>query len=259
MWQLADQQIDSRFLLGTASYPSPQIMCDAIKAAETQVITVSLARQNPQQRQGEQFWQMLKTLNCHILPNTAGCRSAKEAITMALMARDIFATNWIKLEVIGDDYTLQPDPFELIIAAEELHKQNFIVFPYCTDDLIVCKRLVDAGCQILMPWAAPIGSGQGIINPSALMTLRQRFPDITLIIDAGIGSPADATAAMELGFDGILLNSAVARAANPVLMASAFKDAISAGRKAFQAGIIPEQNIAQASTALIDTPFWYAK
>jgi thiazole synthase len=256
MWKLADKIVSSRFLLGTAQYPSLTIMYDAILASQASVLTVSLKRAMPKKNSDHVFWSDLKKWDCHLLPNTAGCRNANEAITLAEMAREIFQTNWIKLEVIGDDYNLQPDPFELVKAAHDLVRKGFEVFPYCTDDLVLCQRLVDCGCQILMPWAAPIGSGKGIVNPYALETLRARLPQITLIIDAGIGKPSQAAYAMELGYDGVLLNTAVAMAKNPVQMADAFREAITAGRKAFEAGMMPERNVAHPSTSLIDTPFW---
>jgi len=257
MWQLAGKTLDSRFLLGTAQYPSLQIMRDAIVTSNTNVITVSLKRQSPKKQGGDVFWSSIKNLNCHLLPNTAGCHNATDAINTAEMAREIFQTNWIKLEVIGDDYNLQPDPFELVKAAKQLIHNGFEVFPYCTDDLVLCLRLIDCGCQILMPWAAPIGSGKGIINSYALETLRARLPDATLIIDAGIGRPSHASQAMELGFDGVLLNTAVSLSKNPIQMAGAFRDAIIAGRSAFKAGIVPERNMANPSTSLLDTPFWH--
>jgi len=257
MWELAGKTLTSRFLLGTAQYPSLHIMRDAIIHSQTNVITVSLKRQSPKKQGGDEFWNAIKNLNCHLLPNTAGCHHANDAITTAEMAREIFQTNWIKLEVIGDDYNLQPDPFELVKAANELVKKGFDVFPYCTDDLVLCQRLIDCGCQILMPWAAPIGSSKGIINSYALETLRSRLPNATLIIDAGIGKPSHAAQAMELGFDGVLLNTAVSMAQNPVLMAGAFRDAIIAGHSAFLAGMVPERNIANPSTSLLDTPFWH--
>ncbi len=256
MWQLADEQIINRLLLGTAAYPSLHTMEEAIRQARVNVITVSLKRHIPQGQGGNLFWDRIQSLGCHLLPNTAGCKDAQTAITTAQMARDLFATNWIKLEVIGDDYTLQPDPFELLKAAVSLVKLGFEVFPYCTDDLILCQKLVDAGCRILMPWAAPIGSGKGILNPYALQNLRMRFPDITLIVDAGIGKPSHAVQVMELGFDAVLINSAVAHAVQPVTMASAFRDAVVAGRLAYEAGFMPERNLANPSTSLVDTPFW---
>lgn len=257
MWQLANKICSSRLLLGTAQYPSLELMRDAILTAECNIVTVSLRRQTPQKKGGETFWNYLKELNCDVLPNTAGCRNAADAIMVAEMARDIFQTNWIKLEVIGDDYTLQPDLFELVKAADLLIKKGFEVFPYCTDDLVTCQRLIDCGCRIIMPWAAPIGSGKGLLNPYALAILRERLPDVALIIDAGIGRPSHAVLAMELGFDAVLLNTAVSLAENPVKMATAFRDAVRAGRAAYEAGMMPERNMASASTSLIDTPFWH--
>lgn len=253
MLTLANKTIASHFLLGTAQYPSPEILQKAIKAANTDVITVSIRRQKP--ATNNPFWDYLKTCDCHILPNTAGCFSAKEAIVTAQMARELFATNWIKLEVIGDDHTLQPNPLELIKASKELIKQGFQVFPYCTDDLVCCQALVDLGCDILMPLAAPIGSGKGILNPYALRLLRQRFSDITLIIDAGIGKPSQAAAVMEMGMDGVLLNTAVALAHDPINMASAFAKAIESGHQAYQAGLMPSRDMARSSTPLLGKAF----
>ncbi len=257
MWQLADKQLNSRLLIGTALYPSPQIMQQAIKASESEVVTVSLRRQNPTANSGNDFWELLKQLELNLLPNTAGCHSAKEAITTAQMARELFNTNWIKLEVIGDEYNLQPDPFALLEATKELITQGFEVFPYCTDDLVLCEKLVEAGCKILMPWGAPIGTGKGLINPYALKTLRARLPNITLIVDAGIGTASHAAQAMELGYDGVLLNTAVAQANDPVIMAQAFKYALQAGRFAYEAGVMPERDLAQPSTPTIGKPFWH--
>ncbi len=256
MLRIDDQEYSSRLLLGTAGYPSPQVLCDSVSAAQVEIITVSLRRKIPGKDKNS-FWNLLQSLNCRMLPNTAGCYSVKEAVTTAEMARDLFNTNWIKLEVIGDDYTLQPNPFALVKATEVLVKKGFVVFPYCTDDLIVCQRLVDCGCQILMPWAAPIGSGKGLINAYALQLLRERFPNNTLIVDAGIGRPSHAVQAMELGFDAILINSAVALSDDPIQMAKAFSQAVESGRLGYQAGMIPEKNMAVASTPLIGRPFWH--
>ncbi|KTC79056.1 thiazole synthase [Legionella cherrii] len=257
MWHLADKLLTSRLLLGTAGYPSLEVMTDAVRASKTEVITVSLKRQMASGTGSDLFWQTIQSLNCCLLPNTAGCRDAQTAITTAEMARELFNTSWIKLEVIGDDLSLQPDPFELLRAANELVKRGFEVFPYCTDDLVLCQRLMDCGCRILMPWAAPIGSGKGLLNPFALETLRHRLTDVTLIVDAGIGKPSHATRILELGFDGVLLNSAVASAIHPVAMAEAFSHAVIAGRSAFEAGLMPERITAQSCTPLIDTPFWH--
>lgn len=241
---------DSHLLLGTAQYPSPQLLIDAIKASQTQLITVSLRRQSMTDKQNK-FWDYLQQTGCHILPNTAGCYSAREAITTAHMARELFATDLIKLEVIGDSYTLQPDPFELITAAKQLCRDGFTVLPYCTDDIILGQRLIDCGCTILMPWAAPIGSGKGLINPYALRLYRERFKEYTLIVDAGIGRPSHAMQAMELGYDGILINTAVALAKNPVKMAAAFAQSVAAGQLAFSAGLMQSRDFAVASTPVI--------
>lgn len=257
MWSLADKLVTSRLLLGTAGYPSLEVMTDAVRVSKSHVITVSMKRQMPSGTGTDLFWKTIQSLGCHLLPNTAGCRDAQSAITTAEIARELFQTSWIKLEVIGDDYSLQPDPFELVDAAAELVKRGFEVFPYCTDDLVLCQRLIDCGCRILMPWAAPIGSGKGLLNPYALETLRQRLPDSTLIVDAGIGKPSHATRILELGFDGVLLNSAVASAVHPATMAEAFAHAVLAGRFAFEAGLMPERVSAQSCTPLIDTPFWH--
>ena len=258
MFHIADIDLDSRFFLGTAGYPSPTVLQDAIASSGSQVVTVGLKRQLAQQNRTDtspDFYQLIQQSGTRLLPNTAGCRSAKEAITLSHMAREMFGTHWIKLEVVGDEYTLQPDPFELLEAAQVLAHDGFEVFPYCTDDLVSCQRLLDVGCRILMPWGAPIGSGQGLTNPRALRTLRARLPDVTLIVDAGIGSPRDAVQAMELGFDAVLLNSAVAHAHDPVSMARAFKLGIEAGRMAYLAGIMAEQDMAVASTPVTGRPF----
>lgn len=257
MLSIDNQKISSRLLLGTALFPSPDIMRQALQAANAKIITVSLKRQKPAEGAGQTFWNYIKDLGCHILPNTAGCRSANDAITTAEMAREIFQTHWIKLEVIGDDYNLQPDPFGLVEAASELIKRGFHVLPYCTDDLVLAKRLLDCGCQILMPWAAPIGSGLGLINPYALSVLRERLPDVTLIVDAGLRSPAQAAEVMQMGYDAVLVNSAVALANNPIKMAVAFEQAVQAGHLAFTAGLMPKRDFASPSTPVLDTPFWH--
>lgn len=257
MWNLAGKIINNRLLLGTACYPSLDLMQQAIVASETEIITLSIKRQTRSKQAGEGFWQAVKQLGCHLLPNTAGCRDANSAITMARLARELFNTCWIKLEVIGDEYNLQPDPFELIKAATILIEEGFEVFPYCTDDLVLCQKLVDAGCNILMPWAAPIGSGRGLINSYALETLRHRLAKTMLIVDAGLGKPSHAAQVMELGFDGVLVNSAIALATDPAIMANAFHQAVIAGHQAFTAGMMIARNIAQPSTPLIDTPFWH--
>lgn len=247
---------ESRLLLGTARYASPEVMKASIQASGTRMVTVSLRRHAPASNGGEKFWEILRGSGVAILPNTAGCRSVKEAVTTAHLARDLFGTNRIKLEVIGDEYTLQPDPFGLVEAARVLIAEGFEVFPYMTEDLVVAERLVGAGCRILMPWASPIGSGRGIANPFALKTLRARYPTTVLIVDAGIGKPSQATEAMEMGFDAVLLNTAVALAREPVRMAEAFSLAVRAGRAGFEAGLMATRESASASTPVIGTPFW---
>lgn len=252
-----DAELSSRFLLGTAGYPSPQILETAIAVSDAEIVTMGIKRQAANVATGSSntWWNLIRRTGKRILPNTAGCRTASEAVALAQMAREIFETNWVKLEVVGDDYTLQPDTFELVTAAKQLVDLGFEVFPYCTEDIIVAQRLVDAGCRILMPWAAPIGSGQGIVHREALIRMRDRFPKITLVVDAGIGAPSHAALAMEIGFDAVLLNSAVAQAKDPVMMAAAFRDAIRAGRAAFNAGVIPPQSFATPSTPVTGQPF----
>lgn len=257
-WQVDGVRLDSRFLLGTAGYPSPQVLREAIAASGTQVVTVGLKRQLA--AGGDNGFvaivrDALAERGARLLPNTAGCRSAREAIELAMMARELYGTPWLKLEVVGDEHTLQPDPVELVEAARALVREGFVVWPYCTDDLVTCRRLLDAGCALLMPWGAPIGSGQGLLNPFALRTLRERLPDATLIVDAGLGAPSHAAQALEMGFDAVLLNSAVAQARDPVRMASAFRQAVEAGRGAWRAGVMARQDFAVASTPVAGHPF----
>jgi thiazole synthase len=248
--------IASRLLLGTALYPSPLVMSEAVRAAAAGIVTVSLRREQARGRAGERFLDLIRALPVRLLPNTAGCRTAKEAITTAEMARELLDTDWIKLEVIANDDTLQPDLFGLVAAAEELVKRGFKVFPYTTEDLSAADRLVAAGCRVLMPWGSPIGTGRGIANPEALKTMRAYFPDLPLVIDAGIGAPSHAAKAMEMGYDAVLLNTAVARAQDPVRMAAAFAAAIDAGRDAYEAGLIEPSDRARPSTPVAGTPFF---
>ncbi|MHB1273336.1 MAG: thiazole synthase [Rhodanobacter sp.] len=243
-------EIASRLLLGTGKYPSPAIMAEAIVASGTGIVTVSLRRESGSQRSGQDFWSTVRDLGVRILPNTAGCYSVKEAVTTAHMARDITGTPWIKLEVIGDAQTLQPDVFGLVEAAGILAADGFEIFPYTTEDLVVAGRLIEAGCRLLMPWGAPIGTGKGLNNTFGLRTLRAHFPDVPLIVDAGIGLPSHAAAAMELGYDAVLLNTAVGKAGDPVAMAGAFAKAVEAGRAAFLAGPMQPRDMAAPSTPL---------
>ena len=253
--KLYDTMLRSRLLLGTAQYPSPAVLAAAVKASGAEIVTVSLRREAGASRAGESFWTLIRELGVRVLPNTAGCRSVKEAVTTAHMAREVFATDWIKLEVIGDDDLLQPDVFGLVEAAESLVRDGFKVFPYTTEDLRVAERLLGAGCEVLMPWGAPIGSGRGLNNVFGLQALRKNFAATPLIIDAGIGTPAHAAAAMELGYDAILLNTAVAKAGDPVAMARAFALGIEAGRLAYCADTIPPRDMTEPSTPQIGRAF----
>ncbi|MDO5059491.1 MAG: thiazole synthase [Neisseria sp.] len=256
---LYQHTFDSRLLLGTAAYPSTDILNQAVAAAAPAMITVSLRRAGSAgEAHGQGFWGLLQQIGIPVLPNTAGCQSVQEAVTTAQMAREVFGTDWIKLELIGDDDTLQPDVFQLVEAAGILIKDGFKVLPYCTEDLIACRRLLDAGCQALMPWAAPIGTGLGVVHEYALRVLRERLPDTPLIIDAGLGLPSQAAQVMEWGYDGVLLNTAVSRSGNPVKMAAAFADAVRAGRSAYEACPVPQRTQAQASTPTVGQPFWHS-
>lgn len=257
MFELGERILKSRLLLGTALYPSPETMKEAVEASRCEVVTVSLRRQagGAAKETGASFWDLIRSLGVQVLPNTAGCRTVKEAVTTAQMGRELFDTDWVKLEVVGDDYTLQPDPVALIEAARILCEDGFLVLPYTTEDLVVARRLVEVGCRILMPWGAPIGSGQGVLNPFLLRTLRERLPEVCLIVDAGLGKPSEAAAVMELGFDGVLLNSAVALATDPVQMARAFAQAVEAGRVGYEAGLMTPRDFASPSTPTLGTPF----
>lgn len=258
MMAFYDKEFSSRLLIGTALYPSPAIMQQAIRASGAEIVTVSLRREAAGGRAGSAFWSLISELGVTVLPNTAGCRSVREAVKTAALARELFGTTWIKLEVIGDDETLQPDAVGLVEAAQILIKDGFEVFPYCTEDLTVAQRLRDAGCRVIMPWAAPIGSARGIVNRDALKLLRARLPEVTLVVDAGLGAPSHAAEAMELGYDAVLLNTAIAKAGDPPEMAKAFRLAVEAGRIAYQAGLMGARDFASPSTPVVGTPFWHA-
>ncbi|WP_299935613.1 thiazole synthase [uncultured Nitratireductor sp.] len=251
MLTLYGETLTSRLLLGTAQYPSPAIMAEAVRASACDIVTVSLRRETAGNRTGGQFWELIRELGVRVLPNTAGCHSVKEAVTTAQMARELFGTDWIKLEVIGHHDTLQPDVFGLVEAARILSAEGFRVFPYTTDDLVVAERLLDAGCEVLMPWCAPIGSARGPVNVDGLRAIRAHFPDIPLIVDAGLGRPSHAAMVMELGFDAVLLNTAVAKAGDPAAMAAAFAGAAEAGHVAFRAGPLEPRDMAVPSTPII--------
>ena len=253
--QVYGTELGSRLLLGTAQYPSPAILAAAVQAAGAEVVTVSLRRESGATRAGQGFWSLVRRLGVRVLPNTAGCHTVQEAVATAHMAREVFGMPWIKLEVIGDPDTLQPDVFGLVEAARVLAQDGFQLFPYTTEDLVVAGRLLDAGCEVLMPWGAPIGSGRGLNNVFALRGLRARFPDVPMVIDAGIGRPSHAAQAMELGFDAVLLNTAVAKAGDPVGMARAFRLAVEAGREGWLADPIEPRDMAVPSTPVLGTAF----
>ena len=253
---LYGQTLQSRLLLGTSRYPSPAVLAEAIARSQPGMLTASLRRQTAGGDAHRGFFELLRDCGVPVLPNTAGCHSVQEVLTTAQMAREVFETDWIKLELIGDDYTLQPDTLNLVGCAEQLLRMGFRVLPYSTDDLVLCQRLVDVGCQAVMPWAAPIGTGKGPINPLALRTLRERL-QVPLIVDAGLGLPSHACQVLEWGYDGVLLNTAVALADDPPGMAEAFADAVRAGRSAYRAGAMQAQDNAQPSTPVLGTPFWH--
>jgi thiazole synthase len=252
------RQFSSRLLIGTALYPSPAVMQQAIRASGAEIVTVSLRREAAGGNAGNAFWSLIRELGVTVLPNTAGCRTVREAVTTAKLARELFGTSWIKLEVIADDETLQPDVVGLVEAAAILVKDGFEVFPYCTEDLSTALRLADAGCRVVMPWAAPIGSARGLVNADALRLLRARLPDVTLVVDAGLGAPSHAAHAMELGYDAVLLNTAIAKAGDPAAMADAFRRGVEAGRAAYDAGLMGPRDFASPSTPVVGTPFWHA-
>lgn len=245
--KIGDQIYSSRLLIGSSGYPNFNVMLKAIEMSEANIVTVAIRRVKLNDPSNENLYSILKKKNHTILPNTAGCYTAKDAVLTAQLAREALGTNLIKLEVIGDDQTLFPDVEQLIPAASELIKDGFTVLPYCNDDPITCKKLEDVGCAVVMPLGAPIGSGAGIRNPYNIQIIRDIIK-VPVIVDAGVGTASDATVAMELGCDGILLNTAVAKARDPVLMASAMRKAVEAGREAFLSGRIPQKLYATASS-----------
>jgi thiazole synthase len=255
MLKVYETELRSRLFLGTSRYPSPAVLMEAVRASRAEIVTVSLRRESGGERAGQGFWSLIRDLGVRVLPNTAGCHSVKEAVTTAQMAREVFGTSWIKLEIIGEDDTLQPDVFGLVEAARILIAEGFEVFPYTTEDLVVAEKLLASGCRVLMPWGAPIGSGRGLNNLFGLKALRAHFPDVPLVIDAGIGVPSHAAQAMELGFDAVLINTAVAQAANPARMAEAFAQAVKAGRAARLAGPMEPRDLAVPSTPVIGRAF----
>ena len=247
---IAGRQFRSRLILGSGKYTSNDLMVRSLEAAGADMVTVAVRRVNLTDKSKESLLDHLDLKKYHILPNTAGCYSADEAIRTAMLAREVLDNNWIKLEVIGDERTLFPDNAGLLEATRVLVKEGFVVLPYFNDDLIVARRLVDAGAAAVMPLAAPIGSGLGIQNFTNLRILREMISEVPLIVDAGVGTASDATLAMELGVDGILMNTGIAGANDPVVMAEAMNYAVRAGRLAYQAGRIQRKLYATASSPL---------
>lgn len=239
----------SRLIIGTARYPNMQVMLDAIRASGADIVTVGIRRINLNDPSGENLIDLIDRNRFTLLPNTAGCFTARDAVLTARLAREALKTDLIKLEVIGDENTLFPDVAGLLEAANELIRDGFTVLPYCNDDPVTCKKLEDAGCAAIMPLGAPIGSGMGIRNPYNLRIILDAV-DLPVIVDAGVGTASDAAEAMELGCDGVMLNTAVAGARRPVLMAEAMGQAVRAGRLAYVAGRIPQKLYATASTSM---------
>ncbi len=246
-WTVGGVDLASRVLLGTSRYPSLQSMLDSVDASGAEVVTVSVRRVDLE-GEGESVLGALRSRGLHLLPNTAGCYTAREAVFTAQLAREALETDWVKLEVIGDDETLYPDAVQTLKAAADLVADGFEVFAYCGDDPITARKLADLGCAAVMPLAAPIGSGMGLVNPYALRIIRETLPDVPLVVDAGIGTASDAARAMEIGYDGVLLNTAVSGAKHPAQMAAAIRHAVEAGRLARAAGRVPRRLYAQAST-----------
>jgi len=244
---IANRTFRSRLFVGTGKYRSKQLMSRCHAAAETEMVTLAVRRVNLTDRSKESELDFIDRSRIHILPNTAACYTADEAIRTARLAQEVGLSNWIKLEVIGDQKTLFPDNEGLLEATRVLVKEGFVVLPYTTDDLVNARKLIDAGAAAVMPLAAPIGSGLGIRNPYNLRIILENST-VPVIVDAGVGTASDAAIAMELGCQGILMNTAVAGAKNPVLMAEAMREAVSAGRKAFLAGRMPKRLYANASS-----------
>jgi thiazole synthase len=247
---IAGREFRSRLILGSGKYASNQQMVQSLEAAGTDMVTVAVRRVNLTDKSKESLLDHIDLKKYHILPNTAACYSADEAIRTAMLAREVLDNNWIKLEVIGDERTLFPDNAGLLEATRVLVKEGFVVLPYFNDDLIVARRLIDAGAAAVMPLAAPIGSGLGIQNFTNLRILREMVTEVPLIVDAGVGTASDATLAMELGVDGILMNTGIAGATDPIAMAEAMNYAVRAGRLAHKAGRIARKLYATASSPL---------
>ncbi len=247
VFQIADRVFQSRLILGTARYPNPDTMMAALDASGADMVTVAIRRVDLSDRSQNSILGLLDREKYFLLPNTAGCFTAKDAVLTARLAREALGTHWVKLEVIGDDDTLFPDVTELLKAAEQLLSDGFVVLPYCNDDPVTCQKLERLGCAAVMPLGAPIGSGMGIRNPYNLRIIRETLR-VPVIVDAGVGTASDAAVVMELGIDGVLMNTAVAEAKHPVQMARAMRLACEAGRLAYRSGRIPRKLYASASS-----------
>ncbi|MBI4485844.1 MAG: thiazole synthase [Acidobacteria bacterium] len=247
--KIADRTFSSRLFVGTGKYSSPAVMVQAHEASGAEMITVAVRRVNISDRSKESLLDYIDTSRYMLLPNTAGCFTADEAVRTARLGREAGLSNWVKLEVIGDERTLFPDNVALLEATRTLVGDGFVVLPYTTDDPVICRKLEDAGAAAVMPLGAPIGSGLGIQNANNIRIIRE-FARIPVIVDAGVGTSSDASLAMELGADGVLMNTAIAGAQNPVAMAEAMKLAVQAGRLAYLAGRIPRKMYASASSPI---------
>lgn len=244
-FEVAGRVFASRLIFGTGGFTSLEVLARALEASGAEMATVAMRRVDPSSKGS--VLGVLDEAGCDVLPNTAGCFTARDAVLTAHLAREALGTNWIKLEVIGDDRTLFPDGTELLTAARQLIEDGFVVLPYTSDDPVLARRLEDAGCAAVMPLGSPIGSGSGIRNPYNIAIITERA-SVPVILDAGIGTASDAAIAMELGCDGVLVASSIARAKDPVRMAEAIKSAVDAGRLAFEAGRIPRRLYAEPST-----------
>lgn len=243
--KIAGKSFRSRLFLGSAGYPNQQVFLDSLAASGSEILTVSV-RRSDLTGYGEGLLDLVAG-KVWLLPNTAGCSTVKDAVLTAQLAREAMDTNWIKLELIGDRETLYPDVEQLLRAADELVRDGFVVLPYCTDDPIICRRLADVGCAAVMPLGAPIGTGLGILNPYNIETIC-RNSTVPVVLDAGIGTASDAALAMELGCDAVLLNTAVSKSTDPVMMAAAMRAGVEGGRMARLAGRIPKRLRAEASS-----------
>jgi thiazole synthase len=249
--QIAGRSLGSRLILGTGGFTNHEVLAQALAASETELCTVALRRLDPGARGS--ILEVLDGAGVQVLPNTAGCFTARDAILTAQLARDAFETDWIKLEVIGDDRTLLPDAVELVAAAEALVDDGFVVLPYTTDDPVLARRLEDIGCAAVMPLGSPIGSGMGICNPYNISIIVEHA-QVPVVLDAGVGTASDASLAMELGCDAVLCASAISRAHDPPAMARAVRLAVEAGVLARGAGRIPRRRFAEASTPAAGLP-----